>query len=98
MTDAAVHRRPATFRAALRVRRLLALLERSLRFMLLADARRHALSDLPDNVLKDIGRTRSDGPSAAGTIARGDHECGVPVSRLRLDRAPAARFLPRLLF
>jgi mono/diheme cytochrome c family protein/uncharacterized protein YjiS (DUF1127 family) len=97
MTDVAVHPIPA-FRAGLHVRRLAALLERSLRRVLLAEARRRALDDLPANILKDIGLRRSDGPADPDTIARGDHDRDVPVSRLKLERAPAARFLPRLLF
>ena len=98
MTDVAVHPVPAAFRAALRVRRLAALLERSLRRGLLAEARRRALDDLPASILKDIGLRRSDGPADPDTIARGDHDRDVPVSRLKLERAPTARFLPRLLF
>jgi len=96
MTDAVVHPVPAAVRAALRARRLVAPLERLLRHVLVADASRRTLDDLPDNVLKDIGLTRSDGPADDGTIAHGDRD--VPVNRLRLDRAPVVRFLPRLLF
>jgi uncharacterized protein YjiS (DUF1127 family)/mono/diheme cytochrome c family protein len=71
VTDAAIH--PTTFisRAALRFRRFAALLGRSLCGLILARATRRALQELPDDLLADIGLSRSDILFVARALASG---------------------------
>jgi uncharacterized protein YjiS (DUF1127 family)/mono/diheme cytochrome c family protein len=67
---------PGTFAAnvASHVRRLAAWAGRSLCAAILARATRRALNGLPDDLLKDIGLTRSDIPFVVDTIAGADAE------------------------
>jgi uncharacterized protein YjiS (DUF1127 family)/mono/diheme cytochrome c family protein len=71
MTPAVVRRVPFVAKAALRFGRFGALAVRSLCSVILARATRRALNGLPDDLLGDIGLTRSDIASVAGAIASG---------------------------
>jgi mono/diheme cytochrome c family protein len=72
MTDAAVHLAKPFVGAASRAGRLMTLLGRRLSGILLARATRRALNGLPDDMLVDIGLTRSDIPFVASQIAGTD--------------------------
>jgi uncharacterized protein YjiS (DUF1127 family) len=100
MSDVVIH--PATFSssAALRFRRFVALLQRSLDQALIADDTRRALDELPDNLLSDIGLARSEIPFVAGALASGYNGPGSDaVDRLdRRERGGAVRRLPHVVF
>jgi uncharacterized protein YjiS (DUF1127 family)/mono/diheme cytochrome c family protein len=80
MTDIVVHL-PIP---VLRRRQLVPKLLRSLHRAMLAHRTRRALEELPDNILKDIGLTRSDIPFVAGKLASGG---GNPIHDT-FDRLP----------
>ena len=73
MIDTAVH----FSGAAARWRRLAALVERSFRQAATADDTRRTLSELPDNLLKDLGIVRSEIPFAAAAFASCEIERGA---------------------
>jgi uncharacterized protein YjiS (DUF1127 family) len=97
MTDAVLHPHRASG-APSRFRQFVALLERLLRRAITAHATHRALNDLPDNVLRDIGLTRSEIPFVADMIAdaEADRDAFVRQVRSAVECGPAARFLPRV--
>lgn len=74
MTDAIVHPTNLFFSAALRLRRFAALLGCSLARVMISRATRRALNELPDDLLSDIGLSRSDVLFVADAVARGDRD------------------------
>lgn len=83
--------------AASRVRQFAALLRRSLCEMILVRATRRALDELSEDILRDIGLTRSDIDFVARAFASGQRD----PSRHALDpanRSAAARRMPRAVF
>lgn len=69
MSDVAIHLATFSSSAAVRFRRLAALLQRSFERAMIADGTRRALDELPDNLLSDIGLARSEIPFVAGALA-----------------------------
>ena len=76
--------------AALRLRQSAALLGRSLARAILARATRRALTELPDDLLRDIGLMRGDIAFVADAIASGDRDLNRD-ARDRLDNGTTQR-------
>lgn len=70
MTHIVVHLRTPAQRRGLFAARL----ARSLHRAMIADGTRRALDELPDNILRDIGLTRSDIRFAPGALSSGDSD------------------------
>ena len=107
MTDAVVHTDIAVCptnsaaSATSRCRRFVAILGRWLYGPTIARRTRRALDQLPDDLLADIGLTRSDIPFVADALASGfsDPTRDVPdrPTRTAADRAVAPRWLPHVV-
>jgi uncharacterized protein YjiS (DUF1127 family) len=83
MTDVTVHPTFPAFRAALTPRSgWFAALRRSLDRATMAQSTRRALDELPDNLLRDIGLTRSEIPFVAGALASETRASTAQATRL----------------
>ncbi len=90
MTDVGVHPSAFPSGAAGRVRRLIASLERSAQNEVMARGTCHALEELPDGVLKDMGLARSEIPFVACDLAA-RHSTADAAGRSEVARGPASR-------
>jgi uncharacterized protein YjiS (DUF1127 family) len=72
MTDVAIHANEV--RAGGRLRELVPAISRALQRAAVAARTRRALEDLPDELLVDVGLTRTDIGFVAGTLARGERD------------------------
>jgi len=82
MTDAVFHSTTLVSGAALRFREFAARLGRSLERATIAHGARRTLDELPDNLLRDLGLTRSDIPFVAGSMVSKDNDRGTAPHRL----------------
>ena len=94
MTDVAIHSNE--IRAGGRVRDLVNAVGRALQRAAVAARTRRALEDLPDDLLVDVGLTRTDIGFVADTLARGERDATRdPLHQLNRSVMPACSGSPR---